>query len=236
MELNSGCEEEGPLPTDTVRFPSAPSDAARRFRESMAMDYEKWRDGVGYDLAALAEMSGEERREVEALISSRGVADWRDVEALAALDGARQRAALREALVSGPVAARLEVLRRMPSLAGAAERTACMVDALRAATMFDGSMQAIGLAVGHHPPEVITALWEGLERRPGDVAVHFAALLYRLYGLSKSTFDLAHRPFFLSFNTDDVDARRTAIAELRRRTEGRAVTPPIRRARPSRES
>ena len=32
-----------------------------RFIESMKIDYEKWHDGIGYDLKALAEANREER-------------------------------------------------------------------------------------------------------------------------------------------------------------------------------
>lgn len=40
--------------TPSRRQPSpAPDDAVRRFERSMIMDYEKWRDGIGYDLDTL---------------------------------------------------------------------------------------------------------------------------------------------------------------------------------------
>ncbi|UZR27219.1 hypothetical protein [Methylococcus mesophilus] len=199
--------------------PPAESEAMRRFRASMVMDYEKWHDGIGYDLATLAEMSAGERHEVEVLILSGGIADWRDVEALAALDSETARTALHRAGQSGPLTVRLAVAHRVPELLDDAEKTACIVEALRTATWFDGLRKAIDRAEVFHPPEVIAALWEGLERRSGDAAVHFAALLCHLHGLASSPFDRALRPLFLSFNTVDAGARRAAIAELRRRIQ-----------------
>jgi hypothetical protein len=199
--------------------PPAESEAMRRFRASMVMDYEKWHDGIGYDLAALAEMSAGEQHEAEVLILSGGIADWRDVEALAALDSGTARTALRRAGQSGPLTVRLEVAHRVPELLDDAEKTACIVEALRTAVWSDGLRKAIDPAGVFHPPEVITALWEGLERRTGDVAVHFAALLCCLHGLTSSPFDMAQRPLFLRFNTVDAGARLAEIAELRRRIQ-----------------
>ena len=39
------------------------SDAVSRFRASMNIDYEKWHDGIGYDLDALRAASNGERAE-----------------------------------------------------------------------------------------------------------------------------------------------------------------------------
>jgi len=38
----------------------------------MAIDYEKWREGVGYDLEAIREASHEERQAIEILLLNRG--------------------------------------------------------------------------------------------------------------------------------------------------------------------
>jgi len=47
----------------------------------MEMNYEKWHDGIGYDLDALEKMTPEELKSVETMLKGRS--DWRDVEALA---------------------------------------------------------------------------------------------------------------------------------------------------------
>src|SRR5262245_50986765 len=62
-----------------------PSEAYKRFKASMIIDYGKWRDGEPYDIAALADVTPEERDLLTDEIIERGSLDWRDVEALRAL-------------------------------------------------------------------------------------------------------------------------------------------------------
>ena len=65
------------------------SEAYQRFIASMTVDFDKWHDGTGYDLQALAELRGQDRQDVESLLLSRAGGDWRDKEALAAIGSAR---------------------------------------------------------------------------------------------------------------------------------------------------
>ena len=78
-------------------FPNSPLD---RFRKSMTIDYEKWHDGIGYDLNALNEATPEERDMITNMLISRDL-DWRDVEALASLDTPRAREVLLAAASEG---------------------------------------------------------------------------------------------------------------------------------------
>ncbi len=57
-------------------------EAMRRFRASMVMDFDKWHDGIPYDIAALDEMTPAEREGIAAELAARRELDWRDVEAL----------------------------------------------------------------------------------------------------------------------------------------------------------
>jgi hypothetical protein len=196
--------------------PRKPS-ALQRFLDSMPMDFERWHDGIGYDLAALAEMTAEEREELEVLLLSRGVNDWRDVQALAALNTERSLAALRHAMESGNLSATLAVAEQAPQLTDPVGQATAIVAALETAQWFEGLGQALDLAAAYPTPAVIDTLWRGLEMRGGDVAVHFAALLAYLHGLAGEPFDLEQRPFFLTFNSDDPEQRRKAIDELRQR-------------------
>jgi len=76
------------------------SDAWTRFVSSLEMDLDAWRDGTGYDLAALQAMSDLERGAVREMIATRLAdrnrgADWRDLEAAETLglsDAIAQRA------------------------------------------------------------------------------------------------------------------------------------------------
>lgn len=197
---------------------SAPKPTAlQRFLDSMAIDYERWQDGIGYDIGALAEMTDEEREQLETLLLSRGVHDWRDVQALAALNTERSLAALRRAMESGALSATLAVAQQAPELTEPDDQSAAIVTALEKAQWFEGLGPALDLAAENPAPAVMDALWRGLETRSGDVAVHFAALLAYLHRLASEPFDMQQRPFFLTFNTDDLRERRAAIAELRQR-------------------
>jgi hypothetical protein len=77
-----------------------------------------------------------------------------------------------------------------------------------------GLTQALLEVESFHPPEITTALLRGLMERDGGAACHFAAMLYFLHGKSASAFDWNHRPFFLRFNTPDLEQREIAVREL----------------------
>ena len=76
-------------------------DAAARFERSMAIDYEKWHDGIGYDVDAIDDATPAERERIERLLLARRYADWRDVEALARLRSPAAEAELRTARERG---------------------------------------------------------------------------------------------------------------------------------------
>lgn len=204
-------------PESTASASAANPSALQRVLDSMVMDLERWHDGIGYDMAALAEMSGDERDELESILLSRGVNDWRDVQALAALNTERSLAALSRTSESGVLSATLTVAQQVPELAESDEKTAGIVAALEQTQWFEGLGPALELAAENPSPAVIAALWRGLETRGGDVAVHFAALLTYLHRLASEPFDMEQRSFFLTFNTDDPQQRRAAIDELRAR-------------------
>ncbi|HEX5011069.1 MAG TPA: hypothetical protein VFY71_11780 [Planctomycetota bacterium] len=197
--------------------PSADADAeeaVRRFRQSMAIDYEKWHDGIGYDLAALQAATPAGRRAIERVVLDRGAADWRDVEALAALGTPAALAALERALATGSNEIRLAVMQHAPGLATQEQRVANLVAALRTAELFGGLSQALDEVPDFHPPPVLDALFHGALERAGDVAVHFAAMLTFLHGQAAEPFHWAQRPFFLRFHTEARSEREAAFREL----------------------
>lgn len=191
-----------------------PADAVARFAASMVIDYEKWHDGVGYDLEALRSASAAERGRIEGMLLGRGVTGWRDVEALAALGTERARAALREAAARGDHEVRMAVLSHARDLMPDAGRTASLVAALRDAGFYGGLTQALDEVAASHPPEVVDALLRGALARSGEVAVHFAAMLLYLHGKAAEPFDWAQRPFFLRFGTEDRGEREAAFRDL----------------------
>ena len=195
----------------------------QRFEQSMKVDYEKWHDGIGYDLEAIAEASPSERIAIENILVTRGARDWRDVEALAAIRTPGAINILNSALTNGNEEIRTSVLRYAPELASDNERIAVLVDALKKAEFYGGLSQALSQVERSHPPEVIDALLHGVLDRSGEIAVHFAAMLMFIYGKTNEPFDMEMRPFFLRFNTPDRKEREIVFRELCERLD---IQPP----------
>ena len=194
--------------------------ALDRFVRSLFIDYEKWHDGVGFDLDALREVTPTERVVAESRLDA--THDWRDVEALAVLaelGSASAERSLRDALKSGSQEIRLAIMKHAPHLVDAAARTDMLVNALEVATPFDAFTDTLEQVERFHPPPVVDALWRGVDTRQGDVAVHYAAMLAFIHGKADSAFDWSMRPLFLKFNTTSSAERRAAIAELRSRLD-----------------
>ena len=190
------------------------SAASARFRASQAIDRDKWRDGIGYDLAALDAMTAAERAGVEAELAARATPDWRDLEALARLGGPTARQAMQRALRHGDPGVRGAALRHGWSLLSDGERLLGIRRALEEATLYNGLTEALEAAEAFHPPAVVDLLLRALLAREGAVAVHLAALLVFLHGQADAPFDWAQRPCFLRFATEDPAERRVAFREL----------------------
>ncbi|MBX3745736.1 MAG: hypothetical protein KF833_10550 [Verrucomicrobiae bacterium] len=207
--------------------PRPPASLVDRFKASMVMDYEKWHDGTGYDLALIRQATDAERALIEELLVHRSPRNWRDVEALSALghDRPRVRAALLDAFADRDAEVRLAVHRHAPGLLTEQRRIASLVAALEHADFYAGLTQALMEVRTFHPPPVIEALWRGLETRAPGIAVHFAALLCYLHGQASSPFDMSQRPYFLSFHTDRPEDRLPKIRELRDRLAPFPVRP-----------
>jgi hypothetical protein len=188
-----------------------------RFERSMVRDQETWREGIGYDLDAIAEASQAERAAIESILLHRDPLAWYDVEALAALDTPGARRALLDALHDDDPEVVAAVSRHAPDLIGEEARAAALVRGIETAEIY-GALTSVLLQVEEfHPPAVLDALMRGVERREGDVAMHLAAMLLFLHGQASAPFDWDQRPFFLRFNTEDPAERAPAIAELRAR-------------------
>lgn len=195
----------------------APNESAlARFERSLFIDYEKWHDGVAYDVAALRELTAEQRRSIEARLTPPD--GWRDVEALAViatLGSESARAELRRVAAAGSSETRLAVLRFAPDLVDDTARTKALVEALDSATAFDSFTTTLEQVAAFHPQPVVEALWRGLETRQGDVAMHYAGMLAFLHGKTESSFDWSLRPLLLEFKTEDATARRAAVRKLK---------------------
>jgi hypothetical protein len=198
-----------------MRAPAPPpSDAYKKFMASTIMDYEKWHDGIGYDLDAFKQMTPAEQERVVAELKDKSNPDWRDVEIFEIAGTAEADAALRDALDHGPPEARLHAMETLASqgkLPDVDERLAKMLDRVSA---FDGLDPALRMAEEHRGPKVRMALLRGAKLRP-EVGVHYAAMLFYYAGITKEAFDWDHRPFFLRFGEDSSkEDRQAAFLEL----------------------
>jgi hypothetical protein len=96
----------------------------------MIIDYDKWHDGIGYDLDLLAQASPDELRSIEDMLINRSNSDWRDVEALAALNTNRAKEALKQAFNAGSSAVQMAVHSYAPEVMTKQQRTASLVKVL----------------------------------------------------------------------------------------------------------
>jgi hypothetical protein len=190
------------------------SGAYERFVASMAIGYDEWHDGIGYDIAAIAEMPPERLADVERLLLPRWNEDWRDIEALAALGAPAAAEALRRAMTAGSIEIRNAVMRHAPELTDDDERIASLVDGIERAEIYGGLTQTLLQVEDFHPQPVVDAVLRGAAHRAGDVAIHLAAMALFLHGQADSSFDTDQRPFLLRFAGPDGPERRAVFAEL----------------------
>jgi len=192
----------------------AKSERLKKFLDSMVVDHDKWHDGVGYDLEALRALTGPDRAEAERALIARAGADWRDLEALAALKTPRAITELRRVLAEGEVESRLAAagylndIGELDDLGPAVERALGDDDA-----DFSVFSRALDLIGEHKIRAAAPALLEIARAGDGTKAVNAAAMLYFLGGLTEEPFDWDRRPFFLRFAEPGED-RRAAFDEL----------------------
>jgi len=186
----------------------------QRFEASMNLDFEKWHDGIGYDIEAIRIASQAERDAIEQILINHSPRDWRDIEALAEINTKCARETIKEAIKDPNPVVRVAVTRFAPDLVTDNERSQSIIDALQNTEIFSGLSQVLDEVERYHPEEVKEVLIKGLLNRKGDVAVLFAAMLFYLFGEAENPFDMKQRPFFLRFNTEDRKERVEVFREL----------------------
>jgi hypothetical protein len=192
-----------------------PTAAYERFMASTNIDYERWHDGIGYDLDALGELEGAERHAAEQWLLTRAADDWRDLEGLIAIGSARARAAVIDQLRHGKLEQRLWAARSLAddsALAG--DREAAIVAGLESSVILTGMSVAMDLAVAERTPAIVAALFRAALRDEGEVAVHAAARLAFIHGKAREEFDWDLRPLFLRFHAVDHAERAAAFRDL----------------------
>ncbi|MGV3707957.1 MAG: hypothetical protein ACO1Q7_03885 [Gemmatimonas sp.] len=188
------------------------SSAFDRFTASRDINYERWKEGEGYDLEALREIPASSQAGiVSSLIPPR---DWRDVEALIVIDSSPAHDALRAAAADGSIDIRLAVMERAPEYFTEQQRVDTLVAAIQTAVVFGGLTQALDMVEEFHPPAVQQAMFDALVRREGDVAYHLATSLAVIHGKISSRYDWTLRQKLLEFNTTDSHARVRALLDF----------------------
>ena len=186
----------------------------QRFKASMKIGFEEWHDGIGYNIAAIRLASKVELDAIEKILINHSPRDWRDIEALAEINTKCARETIKEAIKDSNPVVRIAVIRFAPDLITDNERTQSIIHALQNVEIFNGFSNVLDEVERHHPKEVKEALINGLLNRTGDVAVHFAGMLFYLFGKAKEPFDWKQRPFFLRFNTENRKERVEVFREL----------------------
>jgi hypothetical protein len=178
----------------------------------MEMNFDKWHDGIGYDLEALDEMTSKDRDNVvELLLNFNQLNAWRNFEALNHLDTPKALTAINNGLRHPSFEVRIAASRFAKNADEDRERI--LIEALQNSEIYGGLSQALDQIETFHPDGVIEELLRGLLTRNSE-AVNFAGMLFFIFGKAETPFDWNFRPFFLKFNTDNHLEREKAFIEL----------------------
>lgn len=184
----------------------------------MMIDYDAWRDGTPYDIAALAAISDEERALLTEEICEKNSLDWRDIEALRALGTPaalkRLGAAAERQTDGGGIEAFIDEVARGWS----PEIEARFIEKLERVQSMAGALDRLyEIAEAHQTPAVMAQLLRNA-RIHSDPTVRYSmgAFLLELTGHTDTryTFDADIRPHLLDLNSADYHAYKAAVAWL----------------------
>jgi len=179
----------------------------------MKIDYYKWHDGVGYDLDALIELNSSELTQVEDLLISRKDSDWRDVEALAALNTPFSIQALKECLTSPNLECRLFAVRFLKEMNIEDHIEEVVVTTLAQTAIGNGLTYALNLAKTYPTEKIRHEILRCALIGNDDIRVHCAAMALFLYGQAKTDFDSDQKIVF-EFHEKDLPARTRIFERL----------------------
>lgn len=200
--------------------PSEESPALKKFRKSMIMDFDKWHDGIGYDMATFATLSDEEKQIIIREICAKGKnLDWRDMEVLKYDKSAASFDQLRDVLAGGSCQERAHALSDLYDMG---KMTDSVFDVQLAHILDDVAEKddltmPLLLVDENAGPHTRAALERGVRQRP-EIALHFAAKLLDIAGLGGPTtagFNPKYRPTLLKLlPKQDPAERRQAIEQV----------------------
>jgi hypothetical protein len=195
------------------------SAAYQAFLSSMKIGLEEWREGIGYNLEALAGVTDVERDLLLDLLAARlkDDPDWRDVEALATIGTDAAKKVLRDVAESGDPEVRARAAEALNEMGEPAYLESAIIAGLRGTALFGGLSQVLDMAEENPTPAIQETLLDLALNGNDEQRIHCAALALYLGGKADEAFDWNHRPFFLKFSDDDRNVQIEAYNELRRR-------------------
>ena len=195
------------------------SKAYQLFLDSMILNFERWHDGIGYDLEALAQLDSRERSLVEKLLIENLIdkGDWRDVQALEALNTPSAIEAVDKARFHKKTKVRNYALRiifnsRDPGNTTKELNTELEEQLIQAVMQGDYEM-----AESMPTMRVKKALLDSVLEVDREIRVSAAAFLLYICGQTSEPFDWNQRPFFLRFGEESGEELKQAWQELRKR-------------------
>jgi hypothetical protein len=196
--------------------PHGKSEAYNAFIASMRITVDEWRDGIGFDLDALQNVTKSERDELVKVLSERlkKKADWREIEALAAIGTAPAKKAIHYALDHADPETRLHAAEHLAEMGEPDRLESAIIQSLRTAKAMEGLSKAIDMAEEHPSPRIQETLLDLALNGDEDQRIHCAALALYLGGKAEEAFDWNHRPFFLQFGDQDRRVQIQAYKEL----------------------
>lgn len=198
--------------TDNKELLTRSNLAKKRFLESMEMNYEKWHDGIGYDLTALDEMTEADKDSIVDLLGTNLDEPWRSFEALEHVNTLKASATIKNALRHPSLEVRIAASRFAKG--ADIDRERVLIEALERSHLYSGLTQTLDQVETFHPQGIVDALLRGLLKRGDSGAVNFAGMLLYIYGKADSSFDWDRRPLFLRFDTDDLGERQQAFIAI----------------------
>ena len=198
--------------------PHNSSPAYERFKRSMVIDYDAWREGAPYDVAALAEVSDEERGLLTDELREKSSLDWRDVEALRALATPKALKRVGVAAQKQTDGAGIEAFFDDIAKGWTPEIEARFIEKLERVQSMTGALDRLyEIAEAHPTPAVMAQLLRNARIHSDPTARYsMGAFLLELIGHTDTryTFDANIRPHLLDLNSADYATYKAAVAWL----------------------
>jgi len=182
----------------------------------MNLDVDKWREGIGFDIEALKQVTDPEREALVTILAEQleDHPDWRPIEALGAIGTPPAVEAIHGALREGSPETRLYAAEQLAEMGETEHLDRAIIDALRETSLYGGLSRALDLAEEHPSPQIQETLLDLALNGDEEQRIHCAALALYLGGKADEAFDWNHRPFFLQFGDSDRKVQIQAYAEL----------------------